>query len=154
MLGRLVLIFVLVPLLELAILLQIGQFAGAAPTIALVVATGIAGAVLARQQGARALRAVQQELAAGQLPGRSLLDGLAVLAGGALLLTPGIVTDVLGFSLVLPFSRGWLRSLVQRALERRVRAGEVQFGVFGPDGVARSGRGDLGTRPPGGGETP
>ncbi len=154
MLSRLILVFVLVPLLELAILLRVGQFIGLTATIGLVVATGIGGAFLARQQGVRALQAVQQELAAGQLPGRSLLDGLAVLVGGALLLTPGILTDVLGFSLVLPFSRGWLRSLVQRSLERRVRAGEVQFSVFGPGEAPRTGRGDLGTRPAGRGEEP
>ena len=154
MLSRLILVFVLVPLLELAILLQVGQLVGPAPTVGLIATTGIGGAFLARQQGVQAFRAVQQELAAGQLPGQSLFDGFAILVGGALLLTPGILTDLLGFSLVLPFSRGWLRSLVQRALERRVRAGEVQFSVLGSDGMPRTGRGDLGTRPFGGEEKP
>ena len=95
MLGRLI-FFVAVPLLELAILLQIGQWIGLPSTIALVVTTGVAGAALARRQGIRAFLAVQRELASGRLPGRSLLDGLAILVGGALLLTPGVLTDVIG----------------------------------------------------------
>ena len=89
MLSRLIFIFVAVPLVELAILLRIGQWIGLMPTVALVVTTGVAGAALARQQGVRAFLAVQRELASGRLPGRSLLDGLAILVGGALLLTPG-----------------------------------------------------------------
>ncbi len=150
MLSRLMLIFVIVPLVELALLLQVGQRVGLAPTIALVVATGIGGAALARQQGLRALGAVQEQMAAGELPGGALLDGLAVLLGGALLLTPGILTDVAGFGLVLPVSRGWLRSRIRRALESRVSAGEVQFSVFGPRGATRTGTADVGTRPNGG----
>lgn len=150
MLSRLMLLFVAVPLVELALLLMVGQRIGAGLTVALVVATGIGGAALARQQGLRAVRAVQEELAAGQLPGRAMLDALAVLVGGALLLTPGILTDLAGFGLVLPFSRGWLRSRIQRSLEARMRAGQVQFSVFGPGGAARTGTADVGTRPGGG----
>lgn len=150
MLSRLMAVFVIVPLVELALLLQVGQRIGLGPTVALVVATGIGGAALARQQGLRALRAVQEDLAAGRLPGDALVDGLAVLVGGALLLTPGILTDLAGFSLVLPFSRRWLRSRIRRLLEGRVRAGQVQFSVFGPGGTARTGRADVGTRPGGG----
>lgn len=151
MLSRLMLVFVIVPLVELALLLVVGQRIGLWLTVALVVATGIGGAALARQQGLRAIKAVQEELAAGQLPGRAMLDGLAVLVGGALLLTPGILTDLAGFGLVLPFSRRWLRSRIQRSLERRARAGQVQFSVFGPGGAARTGTADVGTRPGEGG---
>ena len=79
MLSRLILLFVAVPLLELALLLQVGQWIGLVPTVALVVATGFAGAALARQQGLGAFLAVQQELATGRLPGRSLLDGLSIM---------------------------------------------------------------------------
>lgn len=134
MLSRLILLFVTVPLLELALLLQVGQWIGLGPTVALVVATGFAGAALARQQGLRAFLAVQQELAAGGLPGRSLLDGLSILVGGALLLTPGILTDVLGFSLIVPPSRRWLQGIVRRRLERRIQEGAVRLTVFGTEG--------------------
>ena len=143
MLSRLIFLFVAVPLLELVVLLRIGQWIGLMPTVALVIATGVAGAALARRQGIRAFLAVQRELASGRLPGRSLLDGLAILVGGALLLTPGVLTDLLGFGLLLPASRRWLQGLARRTLERRVREGSVEFQVYGPDGAATTRRAEV-----------
>lgn len=140
MLSRLILLFVAVPLLELALLLQVGQWIGLGPTVALVIATGFAGAALARQQGLRAFLAVQQELATGRLPGRSLLDGLSILVGGALLLTPGILTDVLGFSLILPVSRRALQGALRRRMERRIKEGDLRVAVFGAGGFGGFGR--------------
>lgn len=140
MLIRLILIFVTVPLLELALLLQVGQWIGAGPTVAMVLATGLAGAALARQQGLRAYMAVQRELAAGRLPGGALLDGVSILAGGALLLTPGILTDAVGFGLIVPRSRRWIQARFRRLVERRVREGAVELRVFGGDGFAAQSR--------------
>ena len=148
MLSRLIFIFVAVPLLELVLLLRIGQWIGLMPTLALVVTTGVAGAALARQQGMRAFLAVQQELAGGRLPGRSLLDGLSILVGGAFLLTPGVLTDLVGFSLLIPASRRWLQRLVRRRLERRIREGTVEFQVYGADGAATTRRAEVRTRDP------
>ncbi len=148
MLSRLIFLFVTIPLVELAILLQVGQWIGLWPTVGLVVATGIGGAALARHQGLRAFVAVQRELASGRLPGRSLLDGLAILVGGAFLLTPGILTDIAGFSLLLPTSRRWLQRAAQRSLERRISEGTVRFHVFTPDGDVSTGSGEVGTKPP------
>ena len=148
MLSRLIFLFVAVPLVELAILLQIGQWIGLFATFALVVTTGVAGAALARQQGLRAFVAVQRELASGRLPGRSLLDGLAILVGGAFLLTPGVLTDLAGFSLLLPASRRWLQRIVRRGLERRIREGTVEFKVYGPEGRTTTRRGEVHTRQP------
>ena len=148
MLSRLIFIFVAVPVLELVLLLRIGQWIGLIPTVALVVATGVAGAALARRQGMRAFVAVQQELAAGRLPGRSLLDGLSILVGGAFLLTPGVMTDLLGFSLLIPASRRWLQRLARSRLERRIREGTVEFQVYGADGGATTRRAEVHTRDP------
>ena len=148
MLSRLIFLFVAVPLVELAIFLQVAQVIGLLPTIALVVTTGVAGAALARHQGLRAFLAVQQELAAGRLPGRALLDGLSILVGGAFLLTPGILTDIAGFSLLVPLSRRWLQAVVKRRLERRISEGTVEFTVFSPGGDATTRRGEVGTRRP------
>lgn len=148
MLSRLIFIFVAVPLLELVILLRIGQWIGLGPTVALVVTTGVVGASLARQQGVRAFLAVQQELAAGRLPRRSLLDGLSILVGGAFLLTPGVLTDLLGFSLLIPASRRWLQRLARRRLERRIREGTVEFQVYGADGASTTRRAEVHTRDP------
>lgn len=152
MLSRLIFLFVAVPLVELAILLQVAQWIGLLPTVTMVVATGVAGAALARHQGLRAFLAVQGELAAGRLPGRSLLDGLSILVGGAFLLTPGILTDFAGFSLLAPPSRRWLQRLVLRRLERRIAEGTVGFTVVTPDGGSETRRTEVGTHPPGRGD--
>lgn len=138
LLSRLILLFVTVPLLELVLLLQVGEWIGLGPTVALVVATGFAGAALARQQGLRAFHAVQRELSAGGMPGQSVLDGLSILVGGALLLTPGILTDVVGFGLILPLSRRSLQRVLRRRLERRIKEGALHFTVFGSSGFGGS----------------
>lgn len=140
MLSRLILIFVAVPLLDLALLLWVGQRIGLGPTVALVIVTGLAGAALARRQGLRAYMAVQRELAGGRLPGRALLDGLSILTGGALLLTPGILTDALGFGLILPKSRRWIQARFRSVFEQRIREGAIGFRVFGGEGFSAQGR--------------
>jgi len=152
LLARLTLLFVGIPLLELFILLQMGRLVGFLPTIALVIITGLAGAALARVEGLRTIWSVRGELAKGRLPGSALLDGLAILVGGALLLTPGILTDLLGFSFLLPPTRRVLLKRVRRSLENGIKTGSVRvihFSGFGgipgfPAGPAPSGphRGD------------
>jgi len=129
-LGRLAILFVVVPLLELALLIQIGQVVGFWPTIGLVVLTGASGAWLARVEGLRTLWRLRDELAEGRLPGQAILDGVAILIGGAFLLTPGILTDFLGFSLLLPWSRRIIQRRVRARLERSLQDGTVQFSVL------------------------
>lgn len=141
-LGRLALLLVGVPLLELFILIQLGQVVGLWPTIGLVVLTGFAGASLARLEGLRTFWTIQERLARGQLPGSALFDGLAILLGGALLLTPGILTDILGFSFLLPPSRRFLVRLIRKRMEKGLQSGTIQviqFGGFGP-GFGHPGR--------------
>jgi UPF0716 protein FxsA len=132
LLGRLALLFVLVPVLELVVLIELGQVVGLWPTLALVVLTGVAGATLARAEGLRVLWSFQQEMAAGRLPGQALQDGISVLVGGAFLLTPGVLTDVVGFSLLLPPSRRWIQARFRRSLEGRIQEGSVRFAFMGP----------------------
>lgn len=129
-LGRLALLFVIVPLLELALLIQIGQLVGFWPTIGLVVLTGVTGAWLARLEGLRTLWKLREELARGRLPGQAIMDGVAILIGGAFLLTPGIITDLFGFTLLLPPTRRALQKRVRRALEERVHDGTIQMTVL------------------------
>jgi UPF0716 protein FxsA len=126
LLARLALLFVGVPLLELFILVRLGQVVGLWPTIGLVVLTGFVGASLARLEGLRTLWRIRGELARGQLPGKALLDGLAILLGGALLLTPGILTDIVGFSCLLPPTRRVLLDRIKRSFERRLKSGSIQ----------------------------
>lgn len=112
MFQRLVLVFVLVPIVELILLIQMGRWVGLWPTLGLIAVTGIVGAALARREGLRAWRAFQREASEGKMPGRPILDGLCIFAGGALLLTPGLMTDLLGFGLVLRPTRRWLQDRV------------------------------------------
>lgn len=147
MIARLLLLFVLVPIVELAILVQLGRVVGLWPTLALVVVTGVTGAALARAEGLRALVAFRAELARGAVPGRALLDGLSILVGGAFLLTPGLLTDVVGFSLLLPPSRRWIQGRLRRWLEREIRSGRLQVGFVGSEGwIFRAGGGAGGSR--------
>jgi UPF0716 protein FxsA len=127
MLGRLILLFTIVPLAELYILIKIGSYIGGFNTIILVVLTAMLGAWLARLQGLRTLQQIQSSLAQGQIPAEELIDGVLILAGGILLLTPGVLTDL--FALVLlfaptrtPFKR-WLR----RRFDRMVASGDVRL---------------------------
>ena len=124
MLLRLLLLFILVPLVELYLLLKLGALIGAGPTLALVILTGILGGTLARRQGFVVLRRIRQDLQAGILPTEPLIDGLFILAGGLLLLTPGLLTDVAGFLALVPPSRKlfkrWIKRRFQRILDSRV----------------------------------
>ena len=101
MLGRLFLLFTVIPLAELWLLVQIGEVVGLPATLAAVVATGALGASLAKREGLRTLRAWQDSLARGQLPEEGLASGLLILVGGIFLVTPGVLTDVLGLSMLL-----------------------------------------------------
>lgn len=138
MFGRLALLFVVVPLLELVLLVQMGQWVGLWPTLLLVFGTGVVGAALARSQGLRTLAAVQSEMAQGRLPGGALLDGLAVLVGGAFLLTPGLLTDVAGFTLLIPTTRRLVRRALVRRLEKMQADGTLRVGFVAPMGFGAS----------------
>jgi UPF0716 protein FxsA len=132
LLGNLALLFVIVPIVELMLLIQLGQVVGLMPTLLLVLATGVGGAILARAEGVRVFFQFQRELASGRLPGQAMLDGIAVLVGGAFLLTPGVLTDLVGFSLLFPPTRRWIQKAVRARLERQIQDGtiRVSFGTM------------------------
>lgn len=125
---RLFLLFTLIPLLELYLLIRIGEVVGVWPTVALVVLTGALGAALTRIQGLRVLRRVQDQWGQGRVPTEELLDGLLILIAGAVLLTPGLITDGLGFFLLSPPGRRVIRQTISRAASRRF--GSSQPGVI------------------------
>ena len=132
MFFRLLLLFTIVPVVELALLIRIGGHIGVAPTVALVLLTGAAGAWLARSQGILALRRLQRELASASFPGEEIFDGVLILAGGLLLLTPGFITDLIGFAALIPGSRHLLKSFLKREVHRRIgsrSAVHVQYEV-------------------------
>lgn len=127
MLVRLLALFILLPLVELALLIQVGQWLGIVWTLALVVATGFLGAALARRHGLRAWLAIQQELRMGRVPASELADGLLILIGGVVLLTPGLLTDLFGFAMLVPASRNAFKKALRRRFEGAVRRGETSF---------------------------
>src|SRR4051794_25225296 len=112
----LLLIFIVVPIVEIYVIIQVGQAIGALWTVALLIADSIAGSLLMKSQGRAAWRRFQAAVAEGRVPGREVLDGVLVIFGGAFLLTPGFVTDIFGAVLLVPPTR----ALVRRVLVRRV----------------------------------
>ena len=123
---RLFLLFTCVPLVELYLLLQVGAVIGALNTILLVILTGVIGAFLAQREGIRTLGTVQSLMARGEMPGEPLLDALLILVAGFVLITPGILTDLLGFLLLIPASRAQIRRRVRRLLARRFPATDTR----------------------------
>lgn len=121
MLARLALLFILVPAVELALLAYIKDLTGSlALTFLIVILTGVVGAWLARREGLRCWRSVQQEISQGRLPADSLLDGLLILVAGALLVTPGVLTDCVGFALLLPPLRRPIKGYLTRRFKDRI----------------------------------
>ncbi len=136
---RLLLLFTTVPLVELALLLWIGARIGVLPTVALILLTGVAGAGLARHQGLATWRRFQRALADGRLPGREVLEGFLILVAGAVLLTPGVLTDVAGFLLLVPPARRWIVRRAEARLQTRVMVAGTRPGPGAPGRVPAEG---------------
>ena len=113
-------LFIFIPLLELVLLIKIGEYIGVVWTILLVGSTGAVGISLARWQGLEVIGKLKSNLQQKQLPHNNLLDGILLLVGAATLLTPGLITDLLGFSLIIPVSRRRIRTLVKKKLKAKV----------------------------------
>lgn len=136
--------FLLLPVLEIYVIIQVGEAIGGWPTVALLLAESVLGAWIIRHEGRRAWRALKETFGAGGMPERELADAGLVLVGGVLLLTPGFVTDFFGFLFVLPFTRPLVRRLLSRYVARRMsaarRGATLRFGDLG--GVHVPGPGD------------
>ena len=116
-------LFVVTPLVEMMLLVELGRLVGFWPTVGLVVLTGVIGASMARRQGLKVWSRFQASLADGGLPTDAMIDGLIILVSAALLLTPGVITDLLGFLGLLPVSR----ALVRRFMSARLRVSGPSF---------------------------
>src|SRR5215207_6409037 len=136
MLLPLVLLFIAVPIAELAVIIQVGQAIGIWWTIGLLIADSVLGSWLMRHQGRSAWRRFNEALQAGRVPAREVLDGALVIFGGALLLTPGFLTDALGLILLIPPSRAVVRGILARRLTHRVVAGTGRPRGSDVDGTA------------------
>jgi len=119
--GLLLLLFLVVPIAELWVILEVSDYLGAGPTIILLIALSVFGAWLVKREGLGIWRSINQQIRDGQMPTRSLLDGGLVLLAGALMLTPGFLTDVLGILLLFPPTRALVRGVTMRFFGKRYR---------------------------------
>jgi UPF0716 protein FxsA len=144
--GVLLLLFIVVPAVELALLIEVGNHIGTLPTLGLIAFTGVLGASLARRQGLSVLARVRREVAEGGVPAGPVVDGVLILVAGAVLMTPGLLTDALGFALLIPQVRG----LIKEHLRKRFAATATLSGVPAPwvEQMPRSGPRDVNPRPP------
>ncbi len=122
-----IVLFLVVPIIEIYFLIQVGSVIGAFPTILLILATAIIGAILLRQQGLSTLSRFQNNLASGTLPAQELIEGILLAVGGALLMTPGFVTDAMGFACLIPFTRKALAKYIMARSSGRMSAGMGGF---------------------------
>ncbi len=126
---RLLALFIVVPFVELVLLLQLAKHTSISFTLGLIVVTGLVGTMLARHQGWRTMQAIQHEMRAGKLPTGPLLDAAMIFCAGSLLLTPGILTDIFGLSLLVPFCRRYYRRRLSSWIRRHF---DVQSFHYGP----------------------
>ena len=126
MFAALALLFLVVPFAELFVLIKIGHVIGALPTVALLAVVSVVGAWLVKREGMSVLRRAQEQIRVGRVPGTELVDGVLILFAGALLLTPGFLTDIVGTALLIPPVRLALRSLARRRIAKRLHIVEVE----------------------------
>ena len=126
MFGYLVLLFTLVPAVELMLLIEIGGHIGAGNTILIIILTGVLGAYLARLQGFLVLQKIQNDLNSGIMPNSEMIDGLMILVGGIVLLTPGFITDLFGLLLLIPWTRSLIKIGFSKKFEGVIAKGQIQ----------------------------
>jgi UPF0716 protein FxsA len=127
MIGTLLILFIVLPFVELYILIELGSSIGTLPTLGIVVLTGIAGAALAKHQGLSVLRRIQTEMSFGQMPEDVIFDGVLVLIGAVLLITPGILTDTTGFLLLIPVTRKIFKKYLKVWVNKKIKSGQMVY---------------------------
>lgn len=127
MLGRLLLLLFIVPVLEILLLIEVGQQIGVLPTVTIVLLTGLIGVILARAQGFYVLTCIVNSLRKGELPGDDILNGVLVLIGASLLLAPGLITDAIGFLLLIPGTRRPVKIWLYYKLTKALKEGTLRI---------------------------
>jgi len=124
---KLLALFIIIPVIELTIIVKIGSSLGFWPTLGLIAVPSLLGAAMARSQGVAVISLIKREIAMGRLPGNQIIDGLLIFAGGLLLITPGILTDILGLTVLLPGARKVYRGLLVSGLWNMVASRSLKF---------------------------
>lgn len=135
MLWKLILLLTTVPIVELYVLLYLAKLVGPGATLLIILGTGVVGGILARAEGLRVLTRIQKKLHEGEVPGNALIEGAMILVAGALLITPGVLTDITGFLILIPPTRRAIRGLLKRWIQRKTQEGRVDIykqAGFGP----------------------
>ena len=130
MLARLIVLFITVPLIEISLLIKLGEEIGFWPTLMIQIGTGVLGASLAKLQGLLIWRRIMEELQMGRVPTDEMVDGLLIFAAGVVLMTPGLLTDLAGFAMLIPATRNAFKAWVSRQFEVRVQRGTPYIGPF------------------------
>ncbi|MFL2859557.1 MAG: FxsA family protein [Pontiellaceae bacterium] len=124
-LNQLLLIFITIPIIEIAVLLKLDNAIGLGQTIFLIFVTGIIGAWLVRQQGISIIFQIRKELTNGKIPAKQMIDGVMVLIAGAVLITPGLITDIVGFLLLIPYTRNFIRKWIRFKFEKYINSTHI-----------------------------
>ena len=126
----LLLMFIIVPVIEIALFIQVGGILGLWPTVVLIILTAVVGASLVRSQGLQTLLTVQQRMNKGELPAQQIIEGVMLAVAGVLLLTPGFMTDAMGMAVLLPWPRAWLA----KQFMSKLKVSQFQSGFGRPNG--------------------
>lgn len=121
------LLIIIIPAADIGLLLFFGKLIGLFPTIFLILFTGVVGAYLAKREGLQTIRKAQEQLRAGQIPGGAVLDGICILVGATLLITPGFITDILGFLMLFPPTRKIFKFYMKKSFKRRIQSGRIKI---------------------------
>ncbi|MCR2043978.1 FxsA family protein [Anaerosalibacter massiliensis] len=125
--GKILLFIIVTPIIDLYILIKASQNMGFWTTIGLIIATGIAGYYLAKSEGKIVLSNINNQLSQGRVPGEELLTGLSILIGGIFLVVPGIVTDIMGITMILPGTREIYKNIIRRYFTNRIKRGNTRI---------------------------
>ena len=124
MLSKLLFIFIAIPLIEITLLIKLGDAIGFWPTILIQVVTGVLGTCLARLQGLMVWNKIAMGMQSGRMPTDEMVNALLIFAAGVVLMTPGLLTDIAGFALLIPYTRNIFKTWLKRQFERRNRLGD------------------------------
>jgi len=127
MLFKLFLVFAIIPVIEIAVLIKIGSIIGTVNTVMLVIGTAVVGAYLVKMEGISVVNRFQKSAKQGLLPAEEIFDGAMILVSGALLVTPGIFTDIIGFLLVIPFSRKLIKGILKPYIAKAISSIDINI---------------------------
>ena len=127
---RLFLLFTIVPVVELYILVKLGTIFGVGLTLLVVIGTGILGAALSKREGLKVWFHIQEEMQNGRFPANELLDGFLIFVAGVLLLTPGLLTDIMGFLMIVPWTRSIFKKWIKEKVREMMDAGHTDITYF------------------------